>query len=95
VTYVHRNGGSFVTVTDRQILDAIAELAQRTGVFAEPAGAASFAGLRKVASAGKLDGATAGIIVSGSGLKDVASAQRAVGSPIAIAPSLKEIERHL
>jgi len=95
VTYVRQNGGAFVTVSDREILAAIGELARRTGVFAEPAGAASFAGLRKLASAGTLDGASAAIVVSGSGLKDAASARKAVGEAIPIAPLLKEIERHL
>ena len=95
VTYVHRNGGDFVTVSDEEILESISVLARRTGVFAEPAGAASFAGLRKLASTGTLDGKRAAIVVSGNGLKDVASAKRAVGEPIAIAPSLEEIERHL
>ncbi len=95
VRYVHANGGEFVTVSDDEILSAIAELAQRTGVFAEPAGAAPFAGLRRLAKAGRLTDATAAIIVSGNGLKDIASVRRAVGEPIAVSPSLKEIERHL
>jgi len=95
VRYVHANGGTFVTVSDREILDAITTLARTTGVFAEPAGAASYAGLRAFAAAGKLDGETAAIVVSGSGLKDAASARRAVGDPIRISPSLKEIEKHL
>ncbi|MGB2982530.1 MAG: threonine synthase [Candidatus Bipolaricaulia bacterium] len=95
VRYVHANGGRFVTVSDSEILKSIPDLAQHTGVFAEPAGAAPFAGLRKLAEAGTLEGKTAAIVVSGNGLKDVASARRAVGKPIAIAPSLKEIERHL
>jgi len=95
VRYVHANGGEFVTVRDDEIVSAIKTLARRTGVFAEPAGAASYAGLHKLAATGKLDGETAAIIVTGSGLKDVASARCAVGDPISIAPSLKEIERHL
>ncbi len=95
VTYVARNGGEFVTVTDAEILDAIVTLARRTGVFAEPAGAASFAGLRKLAAMGTLEGRTAAIVVSGNGLKDVASPREIVGVPIVVEPSLKEIERHL
>ena len=95
VRYVRANGGGFVTVSDREILDAMTRLARETGVFAEPAGAASFAGLRRMAQAGTLEAATAAIVVSGSGLKDTASARRAVGEPISIGPSLKEIEQHL
>jgi len=95
VRYVHANGGDFVTVSDAEILDAISTLAQRTGVFAEPAGAASFAGLHKLAGKGTLKGARAAIIISGNGLKDVASARRIVGQPIPVGPSLQEVERHL
>ncbi len=95
VTYVARNGGEFVTVSDAEILDAIVALARRTGVFAEPAGAASYAGLRKLAATGTLVGKTAAVVVSGNGLKDVASPRAIVGSPIPVEPSLKEIERHL
>ncbi|MDD4903028.1 MAG: threonine synthase [Candidatus Bipolaricaulis sp.] len=95
VTYVARNGGEFVTVSDAEILDAIVTLARRTGVFAEPAGAASFAGLRKLAAAGTLEGKTAAVVVSGNGLKDVASPRAIIGAPIVVEPSLKEIERHL
>jgi threonine synthase len=95
VTYVHKNGGAFVTVTDEEILDAITALARSTGVFAEPAAAAAFAGLRRYVQGGELRGGSAAIIVSGNGLKDVASARRAVGRPIPIAPRLEEIEEHL
>jgi threonine synthase len=95
VRYVFENGGGFVPVSDDEILEAISILARRTGVFAEPAGAASFAGLRKLSMEGRLDAETAAVVVSGNGLKDIASAKRAVGEPIAIAPSLEEIERHL
>ena len=95
VRYVHRNGGGFVTVSDDEILDAISALARKTGVFAEPAGAASFAGLRKMAAAGDLAGLSAAIVISGNGLKDVSSARQIVGEPIAVAPSLEEIKRYL
>ena len=95
VTYVHANGGRFVTVPDAAILDAIAFLARRTGVFAEPAGAAAFAGLRALAGAGKLEEASAAVLITGNGLKDVASARKTVGEPIIVEPSLRAVEEHL
>jgi threonine synthase len=95
VTYVARNGGSFVTVSDDEILDAIVALARATGVFSEPAGAASYAGLLKLARAGRLEGKTAAVIVSGNGLKDATATRRRIGGPIVIAPRIEEIERHL
>ena len=95
VTYVTRNGGSFVTVSDDEILDAIVALARATGVFAEPAGAASYAGLRKLARTGTLDGRTAAVVISGNGLKDATAARQRIGAQIRIAPRIEEIERHL
>jgi threonine synthase len=92
VTYVSRNGGRFVTVSDEEIIEAIAVMAQRTGVFAEPAGAAPFAGLRKLARSGELAGRSAAVMVTGNGLKDVAAARRAVGGAIEIEPELKAVE---
>jgi len=96
VKYVHANGGGFVTVSDDEILAAIRDLARLTGVFAEPAGAASLAGLRKLVDTGHLAIESAAIIVSGNGLKDVASAQQAIAAhAIPIQPTLEEVERHL
>ncbi len=95
VKYVHANGGQFVTVSDAQILDAIAFLAQRTGVFAEPAGAAAFAGLRALAAAGDLDGLSAAAMITGNGLKDIATARRTVGEPIVVEPSLSAVKEHV
>jgi len=95
VKYVRANGGRFVTVPDAAILDAIAFLARRTGVFAEPAGAAALAGLRRLAGTGDLAGKSAAVMITGNGLKDVASAKRAVGEPIVIEPSLRAIEEHV
>ena len=95
VQYVHRNQGGFVTVSDDEILDAISVLARRTGVFAEPAGAASFAGLRKLVQESNLQGKSAAIVIPGTGLKDVSSARRIVGDPTRVAPSLDEVKRYL
>ncbi len=95
VTYVARNGGRFITVSDEEIIRAIAVMARRTGVFAEPAGAAPFAGLLKLAVGGGLSDERAAVMVTGNGLKDVAAARRAVGAPIEIEPDLKAVEKHL
>jgi threonine synthase len=95
VTYVARNGGQFITVSDEEILDAILALARATGVFAEPAGAAAYAGLLRLARAGTLEGKSAAVVISGNGLKDVASARQRIGTPVRIEPDLKELERHL
>ncbi len=95
VTYVARNGGEFVSVSDNEILEAILTLARSTGVFAEPAGAAAYAGLVQLAKGGTLAGKTAAVVVSGNGLKDTAATRQRVGAPIRIEPHVKEIERYL
>ncbi|HEX9389632.1 MAG TPA: threonine synthase, partial [Anaerolineales bacterium] len=71
-------GGTYVNVSDEEILKAIAELG-KLGVFAEPAGATAYAGLVKAAASGVV-GSEDPILVlnTGSGLKDVRAAMQAV-----------------
>jgi threonine synthase len=95
VTYVSRIGGRFITVTDEEILAAIATLARRTGVFAEPAGAAAYAGVAREANRGALAGRRVAVVVSGNGLKDIQAARRAAGAPTVIEPSLDAVKEHL
>jgi threonine synthase len=72
---------------DDAILDAMREGGRRSGVFGEPAGIASLAGLRaavEVGVVGRRDTALA--VVTGSGLKDVKTAIRAAGEPARLPP---------
>ena len=97
---VRETGGAFVTVSDEEILAAIPALARGSGVFAEPAGAAAWAGLVRAAGAG-LVGPTDRVVVisTGSGLKDVASARRAAegtgAATIEIEADRESLERAL
>jgi len=88
-------GGTYVNVSDEEILHAIAELG-RVGVFAEPAGAAAYAGLVKAAGAGVV-GSEDPILVlnTGSGLKDVRAAMQAVEPAPIIEPTLEAVKRLL
>lgn len=71
-TYTKRNGGLFVRVGDKEILESIIELARTTGVFSEPAGATAFAGLKKMVKTGKLSNKVrVAVVVTGNGLKDL------------------------
>jgi threonine synthase len=71
-------------------------LARHTGVFGEPAGVTSFAGLMKLAEQGVIGkDETVAFVVSGSGLKDVKSAQKAVSRPEAIKPELESLVKYL
>lgn len=85
-----------VTVTDEEILSAIPELARKSGVFGEPAGAAAFAGFRKMARAGMLERKERiAVVVTGNGLKDIESARKAVGAPMTVGASLEEFSNNL
>lgn len=86
---VRGSGGEMITVSDEEILDAMRLLGSSEGLFAEPAAAAGFAGLARACREGLIrpDEVVVGII-TGNGLKDVASAMKAAGEPIHIPPDL-------
>ena len=88
-------GGTYITVSDREILNAIADLG-REGIFAEPAGATAYAGLVKAAASGVV-GSEDPILVlnTGSGLKDVRAAMKAVKKAPIIQPTLEAVKRLL
>jgi len=95
---VNETGGAFICVEDGDILDAIPELARSTGVFAEPAGAAAYAGLVKAVGQQLVSGGESIVILNtGNGLKDIASAMQAVDlagtKPFHVAPDLDAIEQ--
>jgi threonine synthase len=83
------SGGRIEAVSDDEILGAYRDLARHAGIFCEPASAASVAGIRKMAAAGRLDpGATVVAVLTGHGLKDPATAERQVPRVIEAAPTL-------
>ena len=89
------NGGG-VMVSDEAILSAIPRLAATTGVFAEPAGAAVLAGLEKALADGLVDRDERMVLmVTGTGLKDVGAASRAIQLSEPVAPTLEAIEARL
>ena len=97
---VRETGGAFVTVSDEEILAAIPALARGSGVFAEPAGAAAWAGLVRAAGAGLVSPSDRVVVIAtGSGLKDVAAARRAAQEAgamvIEIAADREALERAL
>ncbi len=87
--------GDYITVTDEEIIKSIAELGGQ-GVFAEPAGAAAYAGLVKAAGLGVV-GSDDPILVlnTGSGLKDIRAAMQAVQSAPIIEPTLEAVKKLL
>lgn len=90
------SNGITVDVSDEEILQAMTVLARHTGVFGEPAGVTAFAGLMKLAEQGAIGkDETVAFVVSGSGLKDVKSAQKAVSRPEIVKPDLDSLMSYL
>jgi threonine synthase len=89
-------GGAFIAVTDGEILAGMRALARQAAVFAEPAGAAGYAGLVKAIAGGLVsDQERIVVIVTGNGLKDVRAAMQAAGEATVIEPSLEAVRRAL
>ena len=90
-----QTGGQYLTVSDEQILAAIAALG-KVGIFAEPAGATAYAGLVKAVEGGIINADDPIVVVNtGSGLKDVGAAMKAVSAAPIIEPSLGAVKRFL
>ncbi|MCB9597247.1 MAG: threonine synthase [Sandaracinaceae bacterium] len=93
VRALRESDGAAVAVTDDAILDAMRELARTEGLFAEPAAAAAVAGLELATREGRIrEAETVVAVVTGSGLKDVASATRAAGAPLTTEPDLDALD---
>jgi threonine synthase len=75
--------GFTITVSDGEILEAQARLAARTGIFAEPAGAAALAGLLRIQGSSRPlpADATVVLLATGHGLKDVDAPLSALSIP--------------
>jgi threonine synthase len=93
---IRASSGAGVAVSDQSILESIAELARLTGVFAEPAGAAALAGLRAALKERLADrDERVALLVTGTGLKDVPAAARAVQSPAPIDLNIEAVAERL
>jgi len=91
---VRQTAGEFISVSDDEILDAMRVVARGAGVFGEPSGVASFAGLHKMLREGRLDPAERVVVlVTGNGLKDVGSAIKATGRPWLIEPTMDALKK--
>ena len=94
---VTETNGAYVTVADEVILAAIPTLAQGSGVFAEPAGAAAYAGLQKAVADGLVSAESRVVVINtGNGLKDIKGAMAGVeldgNRAHSVAPNLAAVE---
>jgi len=89
VRAVMESDGDVITVPDSEILQALGELANGAGIFAEPAAATGWACLKKLVAEGNISSAERVVcVITGNGLKDIASARRVAGEPVTIEPTL-------
>jgi len=95
VKAIRETKGFGLTVSDKEIILAIGHLARKTGIFAEPAASASLAGL--VRYAGQPDGAKGResivLLITGSGLKDIPAAQKAIKIRKPVEPTLPAVKK--
>jgi threonine synthase len=93
VRAMRASGGAPIVVSDAEILAAIAALG-KAGIFSEPAGAASYAGLCKAVDDGIVGVDDPVIVVNtGNGLKDIRAAMQAVGQAQVIEPTLDAVKK--
>ncbi len=96
VNAVRASGGTIVTVSDDEILEALFLCGRESGLFAEPAAAAAVAAVGVAVRDGVVDADDAVLaVITGSGLKDIRSAVRAVPPPVEIEPDLGALNRAL
>lgn len=89
---VEKSGGSWIAVSDHNILKAMKVLGSNEGVFTEPAGATSLAGAEEALKIGIIKpGESVCIVATGNGLKDTKNAMEAAGKPIYIEPDINEL----
>jgi threonine synthase len=90
------SGGVIEAVTDAEILYAYRLLAKSEGVFAEPASAASVAGLKMMCDSGKIESdATVVCTLTGHGLKDPTTATNESPPPVSTSADVDEVRQIL
>lgn len=76
---LRKHGGSAIVATDEEILAAQVFSSRNSGLFAEPSSACAMAGFLKIKD--RLDPESVAVVMlTGSGLKDIAGAAKAVGA---------------
>ncbi len=98
LTAVKESGGKIDAVSDRNILIAYKMIPKLTGIFCEPASAACVAGLAQAVRNEEIENTEDTIAVctlTGHGLKDAASAQKAMKKPVVLDADFKAVTKFL
>lgn len=94
--FLKKYAGQTQKVSDKNILQASSLLSKETGLFAEPAAAAAFAGLLQFKEQNKIpNDSTAVVLLTGSGLKDLNSVGSIIEMPESVNPNLNEIKEFI
>jgi threonine synthase len=92
VKAIIESGGEAVAVPDDEILNSIRDVAETSGIFVEPAAAASWAAAKRLVRDKKIEADEVVVcLLTGSGLKDVANASSIAGKPRTIDPTLEDV----
>jgi threonine synthase len=90
---IKETGGAAEDVSDPEIREAIALLAETEGIFAETAGGVTVGVAKKLIASGKIPREDSAVLcITGNGLKTLDAVSGHVGQPREIKPSLREFE---
>ncbi len=92
--YLKKYAGMAISVPDDEILDASINLSQTYGLFAEPASAAAYAGYLKLLESHQIEKSSKNVVLlTGSGLKDIAALKSTLHFPEPIVPNLDNLKK--
>jgi threonine synthase len=94
--FIQKYKGETLTISDEEILNASKLLAGNTGLFAEPAAAAAFAGFLSYRKNDRIPADSLNVVLlTGGGLKDLRSVSSLLKMPSSIYPSIDNLMRVL
>ncbi len=94
--FIEKYNGQVLSVSDIQIMEASRLLSKNTGLFAEPAAAAAFAGFLEFNKIKLIpDNSSNIVLLTGSGLKDLNALKEILTIPEPIDPGLKQLKNAL
>jgi len=96
LTAIRESEGTAISVSDEEILESQKLLARKEGIFAEPSGVASLAGMIKLVKEGVIErGDKTVVLITGGGLKDMDVVLERVEIPPVIEPDVNTVLRYL
>jgi threonine synthase len=94
--YLRLANGNAVQVSDSAIEEYLLMLGKLEGIFAEPSGMAALAGIKTLIESGLVDPSDKVVVpITGSGFKDLTTADRLTPQPPVIRPDIQDLKTHL